>query len=167
MEHRPNASPGYLICNSVEFIGSGFGEGSQGDVEEQGKVEVGNNSFICEDISAAIHSKYNGELYSLIVSLTSGEAKCVVRGILEKGGESDGFCALASVQNRFGANTAASLLQCVMEAVNLPQVKNHQGILKGITEWEVRVDSLKSKRDEVISPSVKIAILVGFLPAKL
>ncbi len=96
------------------------------------------------------HAKYKGELDSLIVPLTSGGAKCVVRGMLEKGWESDGFCALASFQNRFNANTAASLLQCVMEAVNPLKVKNNQGILKGITEWAVRVDSLKSKHDEVI-----------------
>ncbi len=65
-------------------------------------------------------AKYKGELYALIVGLTTGEAKCVVRGITEKGLESDGFLALASLQARFDANTAASLLQRVMEAVNPP-----------------------------------------------
>ena len=42
--------------------------------------------------------------------------------------------------------------------------KNHQWILKGITEWEVRVDSLKMKHDETIAASIKIAIVVGMLP---
>ena len=65
------------------------------------------------------------------------------------------------LQARYDANTAASLLQCVMEVVNPPALKNHQGILKGITEWEVRVDSLKMKHDEEISAPIKIAILVG------
>ena len=104
------------------------------------------------------------ELYSLIVSLTSGEAKCVVRGILEKGWESDGFLAIAALQARIDANTTASLMQCVIEALNPTPLKNHQWILKGITEWEVRVDSLKSKHNESISPSIRIAILVGMLP---
>ena len=65
---------------------------------------------------------------------------------------------------RFDANTAASLLQCVMEAVNPPAIQNHQGILKGITEWEVRVDGLKAKHNEYISASMRIAICVGMLP---
>ena len=83
-------------------------------------------------VSDENHSKCNGELYSLIVSLTSGEAKCVVRGILEKGLESDGFLALASLQARFDANTAASLLQCVIEVANPTPTTNHQRILKGL-----------------------------------
>ena len=82
------------------------------------------------------HAKYKGELYALIVGLTTGEAKCVVRGISEKGWEADGFLALMMLQARFDANTAASLMQCVMEVVNLPASKNHQGILKGISEWQ-------------------------------
>ena len=88
----------------------------------------------------------------------------MVRGISEKGWESDGFLALALLQARYDANTAASLLQCVMEAVNPPTLKNHQGILKGITEWEVRVDSLKMKHDEEIAAPIETAILVGMPP---
>ena len=107
------------------------------------------------------HTKYKGELYALIVGLTTGEAKCVVRGISEKGWEADGFLALMMLQARYDANTAASLMQCVMEVVNPPGQKNHQGILKGISEWEVRVDGLKMKHNEDISPPIKIAALVG------
>ena len=98
------------------------------------------------------HAKYKGELYALIVGLTTGEAKCVVRDVNEKGWESDGFLALVMLQARYDANTAASLLQCVMEVVNPPALKNHQGIVKGINEWEVRLDGLKMKHNEDISP---------------
>jgi len=52
----------------------------------------------------------------------------VVRRILEKGLESYGLLALAYLQARFDANTAASLLQCVIEVVNPTPLKNHQGI---------------------------------------
>ena len=129
------------------------------------KVEVIDGKFdIHFEIDLDNHAKYKGEFYDLIVGLTSGEAKCVVRGISEKGCESDGFLALAMLQARYDANTAASLLQCVMEVVNPPTRKNHQGILKGITEWEVRVDSLKMKHDDKISAPIKIAIVVGMLP---
>ncbi len=91
----------------------------------------------------------------MIVGLTTGEAKCVVRSISEKGFESDGFLALAMLQARHDANTAASLLQCVMEVVSPPTIKNHQGIAKGITEWGVMVDGLKMKHDEELSATIK------------
>ncbi len=99
----------------------------------------------------------------MIVGLTTGEAKCVVRGISEKGWEQDGFLALLMLQARYDANTAASLMQCVIEVVNPPLLKNHQGILKGITEWEVRVDGLKMKHAEEIPAPIQIVILVGML----
>ena len=89
------------------------------------------------------HQKYKGAFYVLIVGLTSGEAKCVARSISEKGLESDGFLALAMLQARYDANTAASLLQSVMEVVSFATTKSHQGIANGIIEWEVRVDGLK------------------------
>ena len=64
------------------------------------------------------------------------------------------------LQARYDANTAASLLQCVMEVVHPPTLKNHQWTLKGITEWEVRVDGLKMKHEEELAAPIKIAILV-------
>ena len=79
----------------------------------------------------------------------------MVRSISEKGFESDGFLALAMLQARHDANTAASLLQCVMEVVSPPTIKNHQGIAKGITEWGVMVDGLKMKHDEELSATIK------------
>ena len=88
----------------------------------------------------------------------------MVRSISEKGWESDGAPALAMLQARYDADTAASLLLCVVEAVNPPTSKNHQGILMGITEWEVRVDSLKMKHDEELSATIKICVFVGMLP---
>ncbi len=128
--------------------------------------EVPNNMDLGDELGEgpSNHTKYKGELYALIVGLTTGEAKCVVRGISEKGWEADGFLALMMLQARYDANTAASLLQCVMEVVNPPTLKNHQGILKGTTEWEVRVDGLKMKHNEEISAPMKIVVVVGVLP---
>ena len=44
--------------------------------------------------SPSNHKKYKGELCALIAGLTTGEAKCVVRGISEKGYEADGFLCI-------------------------------------------------------------------------
>ena len=84
----------------------------RGLLKARTKIETAGNCFKIDEVAASEenHSWYKGELYSLIVSLTSGEAKCVVRGILEKGWGSDGFLALAALQARFDANTASSLL---------------------------------------------------------
>jgi len=128
------------------------------------KLEVNDGVFYFPGDYEVDHNKYKGELYALIVALTTGEAKCVVRGISEKGWDADGYLALCMLQSRYDANTAASLLQCVMEVVNPPALKNHQGIVKGVTEWEVRVDGLKMKHNEDLSAPIKIAVLVGMLP---
>ncbi len=135
-------------------------------VMDEGALEIPNDLSLDLPSGAGPtnHATYEGELYALIVSLTTGDANCVVRCISEKGWEADGFLALTMLQARYDANTAASLLQCVMEVVNPPALKNHQGILKGIAEWEVRVDSLKMKHDESISASIKIVVFVGMLP---
>ena len=55
-------------------------------------------------------------------------------------------------------------MQCVMEVVNPPGQKNHQEIPKGICEWEVRVDGLKMKQNDYVSPPIEIDALVGMLP---
>ena len=104
------------------------------------------------------HTKYKGEFYAVTVGLTTGEAKCVVRGISEKGWEADGFLALMMLQARYDANTTASLMQCVVEVVNPPGLKNHQGILNGISGWEVRADGLKMKHNEDVSAPIKSVV---------
>ena len=83
------------------------------------------------DFEEENHIKYKGELYALIVALTAGEAKCVVRGISEKNWEPDGYLAICMLQARYDANTAARLLQCVMEVVNLPALKKPPGNCEG------------------------------------
>ena len=133
-------------------------------LKERPKLEVNSGVFYFPGDYEVDHNKYKGELYALIVALTTGEAKCVVRGISEKGWDADGYLALCMLQSRYDANTAASLLQCVREVVNPPALKNHQGIVKGVTEWEVRVDGLKMKHNEDLSAPIKIAVFVGMLP---
>ena len=154
------------LVTAVGFVDQSLAMDLRILLKERSKMEVHNNRFdnVNVQFDQDNHTKYKGELYSLIVGLTSGEAKCVVRGINEKGWESDGFLAIALLQARYDANAAASLLQCVVEVVNPPTVKNHQGIFKGITEWEVRVDGLKMKHDDEISAPITIATWIRMLP---
>ncbi len=77
-------------------------------LKERPKVEVIDGKFdIHFEIDLQNHAKYKGELYSLIVGLASGEAKCVVRGINEKGWASDGFLALVMVRCQHSCQLAA------------------------------------------------------------
>ncbi len=103
-------------------------------------------------------------LYALIAGLTTGEAKCVARSISEKAREAGRFrlsYAAGKVRRQHSSKFA---VVCYGSCQPSNNKKHHQGIAKGITEWEVRVDGLKMKHNEDISPPITIAVLVGMLP---
>ena len=77
-----------------------------------------------EIVKRNIHSKYKSELYGLLVSLTSGEAKGILQGMLDSRMPADGFKAFAILKRRFGALTSGSLLQAYLEVVNPTGIKN-------------------------------------------
>ena len=54
---------------------------------DEGALEIPNDSSLDLPSGAGPtnHAKYKSELYALIAGLTTGEAKCVVRGVNEKG----------------------------------------------------------------------------------
>ena len=110
------------------------------------------------------YEKYRGELYGVLVQLTGGEAKNIVRGIVEAGSGKDGFKALLLLNRRYDCRTQASLLQAFLEVVNPPQLKGLADIVPGIGRWEARVVSLKNRHDEILGANLKSAILVGMLP---
>ena len=81
-------------------------------------------------VDVNIHKKYCGELYGVLVSLTSGEAKGILKGMLDSG-ESDGFKALAILHKRFDAITTGSLLQAYLEVVAPAGIRNSQDVMSG------------------------------------
>ena len=96
--------------------------------------------------------------------MTEGDPKNILRGLLDKTGKSDGFMGLILLNGRYDARTPANLMKDYADAVNPPQLKNAQGIIKGISDWESRLAGLKSKHDEDLGPNVKLAILINMLP---
>ena len=110
------------------------------------------------------YEKYHSELYGVIVSLTQGEAKGVVKGIVDRGGNQDGYKALALLAHRYDAHTTANLLRSFMDVASPSAIKGSQGLVKGVHHWEARVGILKSKFGEELSNGIKMAILVGMLP---
>ena len=85
-----------------------------------------------------VYEKYKSELYGLLVSLTSGEAKGLLKNMVDMGGEQDGFRGLRVLQKRFDSVTTASLLQAYLEVVSPPQIKGAGDLVSGIHKWETK-----------------------------
>ena len=47
-----------------------------------------------DGIAKAAYEKYSGEVYGVLCGLTSGEAKSVIKGVVDRGLRQDGFRAL-------------------------------------------------------------------------
>ena len=50
----------------------------------------------------------------MLCSITGGEAKSIVRGIMDSGFRQDGFKALVTFNRRFDSKSAATLLQAFL-----------------------------------------------------
>ena len=111
-----------------------------------------------------VYERYKGELYGLLCGLTEGDAKSVVRTVVDKGYSQDGFEACVELGRRFESRTAANLLQAFTEAVCPPQVKGSAEIIPGIHKWEAQLAVLKSRYGEEINGNLRMAIFLGMLP---
>ena len=65
-------------------VDQGLGREVREMLKSRDKLVVESNCFKNDDVFDEMHSQYKREFYSVIVSLTSEEAKYVARGILEK-----------------------------------------------------------------------------------
>ena len=98
------------------------------------------------------------------VSLKSGEAKGILKGMLDSGMASDGFKALVILRRRFDAITTGILLQAYLEVVAPSGIKNSGEVISGIHKWEAKEALLRSRFEEVMSDKLKLAIVLGMLP---
>ena len=117
-----------------------------------------------KDFTRELWDTYSGELYGVLVSITGGEAKSLVRGVVDLGFKQDGFKALVMLNERFGSRNSATLLQAFLEVVNPPQIKKIQDIVAMVHKWESRVAALKRRYQEDINDQIRLAILMGMLP---
>ena len=74
------------------------------------------------EVDQELYEKYTGEIYGVLCSLTGGEAKTLVRGIMDTGFGQDGYRALAALNRRFDSKNAATLLTAFMEVVAPPKI---------------------------------------------
>ena len=85
-----------------------------------------------------VYRKYNADLFGLLVSLTAGEAKGILKSMLDSG-KSDGFLAVVTLHKRYDAVTTGNLLQSYLEVVAPPAIKNAGEVVAGIHKWELKV----------------------------
>ena len=111
-----------------------------------------------------VYERFKGELYSVLCGLTEGDAKSVVRTVVEKGFAQDGFKAFVDLGRRFEHQTPASLLQTFMDGVNPPHVKSTSDIIPSIHRWEAKLAILKNRHSEEITGNLRMAIFLGMLP---
>ena len=111
-----------------------------------------------------IYSKFKEELFGLLVSLTSGEAKGILKGMSDARKDQDGFRALRILQRRYDSVTTASLLQAYLEVVAPPGIKGMGDIVAGIHKWETKVALLSNRFKEDINDRLKVAIAIGMMP---
>ena len=116
------------------------------------------------DLNQGIYDKYTSELFGVICSWTSGEAKNLVKGIVDAGYGHDGFKGLLILNRRFDVKTSASLLQSYLEVVSPRPIRNVLDVANCIHHWEAKCAALKSRYDEDLGENLKLAILVGMLP---
>ena len=70
------------LITAVGSVDQSLARDLRAQLKERPKVEAIDGKFDIQfEIDLNNHAKYKCELHALIVGLTSGEAKCVVRGI--------------------------------------------------------------------------------------
>ena len=62
-----------------------------------------------------LHNTYWLDLYSILVTVTEGDAKAVLRGMREKGWKEDGFKALMILRELYDGRTGATLLKLLLK----------------------------------------------------
>ena len=91
--------------------------------------------------------KYTEELFGLLVQISEGEARMVVKDTTDREEIPDGFKAMLMYAERFGNQTTGNVLQLLLNVVSPSKISNRE-VSQGIYKWEARVPALASKQGE-------------------
>ena len=83
-------------------------------------------------------------LYGVLVSLTGGESKGLLRNVVDLGGNEDGYRDVKILQKQFDSVSIAILLHAYLEVVAESPIKGAEDIISGMQEWEAKVSLLVS-----------------------
>ena len=137
----------------------------EGVIKEAGAVT--DLTKVKEIVGEDFVKKYAAELFSVLCSLTAGEANIVVRSVVQKGAGFCGFSAICLLSQRFNPKTPARMLQFLSLVLSPQPVKDVRLLERAVEEWELKVGKLRSEFDEDLSDNVKVAILTGMAPKDL
>ena len=101
-----------------------------------------------------------GELFSVLCLLTTGEANVLVRSCEDK----NGYAAWKKLYDRFNPKTPASLTAAWREVVRPKKVKDMREAGKAIDTWEGKVTQLKKEHGEEPTEGLKASLLLEMLP---
>ena len=113
--------------------------------------------------------RYRFDLFGLLSSLTSGEAKGILTSMLEDGSEENvcGFKALWLFRKRWNVQTFSTKLFAFLKVVNPPKIKGELEIVGALGRWEAEVLALERRFGERLSPGIRTAIVLSMLPKEL
>ena len=105
--------------------------------------------------------------YGLLVSLTDGDAKDILKRMVESGEKPDGFRGLAYFQRRCDTSSASEMLRNFHKVLFPKRIASWAEVGSIISRWELDAAAIRSKYGEELSPNMKSAILLGMLDEEL
>ena len=88
----------------------------------------------------------------------------IVRSVVGKGYDFCGFAALMFLNRRFNPKTPARLMQCLLECISPPVVKDAGNLARAVEEWEQKRAELLLEFGEGLSDNLSVAVLVSMFP---
>ena len=91
-------------------------------------------------------TRYGGELFRVLSSLTKGEANTVVRSAaIGQDGRQNGFLALKLLCNRFNPKTPAKLYRALIDVMVPGALKEIRDVPRAVEEWEVKCARIREE----------------------
>ena len=118
-----------------------------------------------EGVEEEVWRKYSGELYARVLELTKEDAQKLVRN--EGLGGRCGFWALRKLVERYAPRTFTKRLKLLMSVLKPPEVKNLREVQAAVGDWEARIGRLDEEYQDRLDDSLKVAVLVSYLPEEL
>lgn len=95
-----------------------------------------------------LYKKYSHELYCILISLTSGEAKSILKSMADGSMGLDGYKGVLLFHNRFDVKAPARLLKAFLDVVKPNSIKNISEVVQGMHSRESKVAHVGSSYGE-------------------
>ena len=130
-------------------------------MEEAEKMSLDGTDDNLEEVEDIV--KKSGELYNILSQYCTGEALNVIKGITTF----EGFHAWQKLHKKYNPKTMARAIRLMTDVTGPRPVKEIREVEAAITLWETRVRKLETEFGEKLSPTMKIAIVTGMMPASI